>query len=162
MRISPCCTKSIASGVTELNAAHELQKRIRATIPLADAMQFSIGELDVDRIRVSAPLEPNVNIHGTGFAGSLYSLAVLTGWALCMHLIDSFGLDAELVVGKGEIRYRAPVRGPIECRTACGIAEREAFAAGIRDAGKGKMRLEITVGDAAEAVLDATFVALRR
>lgn len=145
-----------------MNAARALQDRIRATIPLADAMQFSITELDVDRIRVGAPLKPNVNIHGTGFAGSLYSIAVLTGWALCMHLIDHFGLDAELVVGKGEIRYRAPVRGPIECRTACSGAERDAFVAGVRDAGKGKMRLEITVGDGPEAVLDATYVALRR
>ncbi len=145
-----------------MSAARQLQDRIRATIPLADAMQFTIAELDVDRIRVSAPLEPNVNIHGTGFAGSLYSLAVLSGWALCMHLIETLGLDAELVVGKAEIRYRAPVRGPIECRTACSAAEREAFAAGVRDAGKGKMRLEITVGDGPEAVLDATYVALRR
>lgn len=145
-----------------MDAARALQDKIRTTIPLADAMQFSIVELDVDRIRVGAPLEPNVNIHGTGFAGSLYSLAVLSGWALCMHLIDVLGLDAELVVGKAEIRYRAPVRGPIECRTACSADAREAFAAGVRDAGKGRMRLEITIGDTPEAVLDATFVALRR
>lgn len=145
-----------------MSAARRLEERIRATIPLADAMQFAIAELEVDRIRVCAPLEPNVNIHGTGFAGSLYSLAVLTGWALCMHLIDTLQLDAELVVGKAAIRYRVPVRGPIECRAACSVAAREAFAAGVRDAGKGKMRLEITVGDGPAAVLDATFVAIRR
>ena len=128
-----------------MDAAQTLEEKIRATIPLAAAMQFSIRELDVDRIRVAAPLEPNVNIHGTGFAGSLYSLAVLSGWALCMHLIETLELDAELVVGEAEIRYRAPVRGPIDCRTACSAAEREAFAAGVRDAGKGKMRLKVTV-----------------
>ncbi len=145
-----------------MGAAKKLEDKIRATIPLAAAMQFRIEELDVDRIRVSAPLEPNVNIHGTGFAGSLYSLAVLSGWALCRHLIETLEPEAELVVGRAEIRYRAPVRGPIECRTACTAAEREAFIAGVRDSGKGKMRLEITVGDIPEAVLDATFVALRR
>ena len=145
-----------------MGAAEKLEDKIRAAIPLAAAMQFSIEELDADRIRVSAPLEPNVNIHGTGFAGSLYSLAVLAGWALCKHLIETLELDAELVVGSAEIRYRAPVRGPIECRTACTAAEREAFIAGVRDAGKGKMRLEVIVGDTPEAVLDATFVALRR
>lgn len=145
-----------------MGAARELEDKIRATIPLAAAMRFSIGELDLDHIRVSAPLEPNVNIHGTGFAGSLYSLAVLSGWALCMHLIETLELDAELVVGRAEIRYRAPVRGTIECRAACSAAEREAFATGVRDAGKGKMRLEIAVGDGPEAILDATFVAIRR
>ena len=145
-----------------MDAAQALEDKIRATIPLAAAMQFSIRELDADHIRVAAPLEPNVNIHGTGFAGSLYSLAVLSGWALCMHLIELLELDAELVVGRAEIRYRAPVRGPIECRTACSAAERDAFAAGVRDEGKGRMRLEIAVGDGPEAILDATFVALRK
>jgi len=123
-------------------------------------MQFSIDALDGGAIEVSAPLEPNINIHGTGFAGSIYSVAVLTGWALCTHLLEQAGIDAELVVARGEIRYRAPVNGELRCRSAAGEAERESFLQAARERGKGLLRLEITVGDAPQAVLDATFCAL--
>ena len=140
--------------------AEELQDRIHRHIPLAKAMQFSIDELDPGAIRVSAPLEPNINIHGTGFAGSIYSLAVLTGWALCTHILEDAKIDAELVVARGEIRYRAPVTGELHCATEADARARDAFLQATRDAGKGMLRLDINVGDAPQAVLSATFCAL--
>ena len=82
-----------------MTAAEALTKKIHEAIPLSRAMQFSIDLMDQDSIHVSAPLEPNVNIHGTGFAGSIYSLAVLTGWSLCTHIMDELVMDGELVVG---------------------------------------------------------------
>jgi len=143
-----------------MNTADELQDRIHRHIPLAKAMQFTIDELDTAAIRVSAPLEPNINIHGTGFAGSIYSLAVLTGWALCTHILEDAKIDAELVVAKAEIRYRAPVTGELHCATDADASSRAAFLQATRDKGKGLLRLEITVGDAPQAVLSATFCAL--
>jgi hypothetical protein len=70
-----------------MTAAQALEQKIRTAIPLSAAMQFSIKVLNQDEIQVSAPLEPNINVHGTGFAGSIYSAAILTGWALCTHVI---------------------------------------------------------------------------
>ena len=61
------------------DAALALQHKIHESIPLSEAMQFSIASLSRESILVTAPLAPNVNIHGTGFAGSIYSLAVLSG-----------------------------------------------------------------------------------
>ena len=123
-------------------------------------MEFAIESLDTDGIRVAAPLSPNINIHGTGFAGSIYSLAVLTGWALATHILEDAGLDAELVVAKGEIRYRAPVTGELRCSTRVDTESRGEFLRATREQGKGMLRLEITVGDAPAAVLSATFCAL--
>ena len=143
-----------------MSAASELQDRIHRHIPLAKAMQFGIDELHSGAIRVSAPLEPNINIHGTGFAGSIYSLAVLTGWALCTHILEDAKLDAELVVAKGEIRYRAPVNGELRCAADAEAGARDAFLQATREQGKGLLSLEITVGDAPQAVLNATFCAL--
>lgn len=142
-----------------MNAATRLQATIRESIPLSESMQFSIDSLDLDGIQVSAPLEPNVNIHGTGFAGSIYSVAVLTGWALCTHIINELELDAELVVGSAEIRYRAPVTGSLECQCHCDPAQRDAFQQSLRSAGKGKLMLEVKVGEAPQAVLQGTFYA---
>ena len=98
-----------------MNDAAALQAKIHRTIPLSAAMGYEIVKLDEARIVVEAPLEPNINIHGTGFAGSLYTLGVLSAWALCNHVIDAAGLDAELVIAEANIRYRAPVRGRIRC-----------------------------------------------
>ena len=145
-----------------MDAAARLQATIRGSIPLSEAMQFSIESLDLDAIHVSAPLEPNVNIHGTGFAGSIYSVAVLTGWALCTHIINELELDAELVVGSAEIRYRAPATGSLECRCQCDSAQRDAFQQSLRDKGRGKLLLEINVGEAPQAILQGTFYASAR
>jgi thioesterase domain-containing protein len=145
-----------------MSAASALTQKIREAIPLSDTMQFCIDRLELDEIRVSAPLSPNINIHGTGFAGSIYSLAVLTGWALCTHIIDELGLDAELVVARAEIAYFAPVKDDLDCRASTDAAQRDAFLQSFRKRGKGKLVLDIVVGDLPQASLHATFVAVAR
>ncbi len=143
-----------------MRAAEELESRIRATIPLAEAMQFHIEALDSEAIEVSAPLPPNINIHGTGFAGSIYSVAVLTGWALCTHILESAGAAAELVVARAEIRYRAPVTGTLKCVTRAPAAGRDGFLEDLAASGKGVPKLEIPVGDSPSAILNATYCAI--
>jgi thioesterase domain-containing protein len=143
-----------------MNAATALEQKIRQAIPLSDAMQFSIRDLSLDAIEVAAPLEPNVNIHGTGFAGSIYSVGVLTGWALCTHILDELGIEAELVVARAEIRYRAPVNGDLECSCKCSAAQRESFSRGMDEVGKGKLLLDIEVGGDRQVVLQTTYIAV--
>jgi len=143
-----------------MKAATALEQKIRQAIPLSDAMQFSIIDLSLDTIQVAAPLEPNINIHGTGFAGSIYSVGVLTGWALCTHILDELGVEADLVVARAEIRYRAPVSGDLECSCVCSEAQRESFCQGIDEVGKGKLLLDIEVGDDRQAILQATYIAV--
>jgi thioesterase domain-containing protein len=135
------------------NPAAELQAKIRSTIPLSDVMQFEIVELGGNSIQVCAPLSPNVNIHGTGFAGSIYSLAVLTGWAMCMHILTSEKIDGDLVVGKAEIKYRSAVTGDIDCRCVIDESVRQSFIERITTSGKAKVELEVIVGGEANAVL---------
>lgn len=143
-----------------MNAASDLEQLIRSTIPLSEAMQFSIVELDQDHIRVTAPLEPNVNIHGTGFAGSIYSVAVLTGWALVTHLVNKSGCDADLVVAGAEISYRSPVTTVLDCSCACSRDQQEQFGRALAAGGKAKLSLEIEIGALPQARLQATYVAI--
>jgi thioesterase domain-containing protein len=145
-----------------MSAAEALTQKIRGAIPLSEAMRFSIDSLSQEAIRVSAPLQPNVNIHGTGFAGSIYSLSVLTGWALCTHIMDEHALDGDLVVGKAEISYRAPVKGDLECHCQATAEQRQSFLRHFRERGKGRLTLEITIGEKPQATLKATFVAIAR
>ena len=145
-----------------MTAAEALTRKIHESIPLSRAMQFSIDLMDQDSIHVSAPLEPNVNIHGTGFAGSIYSLAVLTGWSLCTHIMDELVMDGDLVVGNAEISYLAPVTGDLQCHCQATAGQRQAFSQQFLERGKGRLALEISVGDLPQAVLKATFVAVAR
>ena len=139
-----------------------LQHKIRASIPLAEAMQFSIVELNPRSILVQAPLEPNVNIHGTGFAGSLYSLAILTGWALSTHIMELNQMRGELVVAKAEIKYRSPVTGTIRCFARTSEEDCEVFLRGFKSKSSGKLELAIEVGESGNAILQATYAAISR
>ena len=139
---------------------HDLQQKIRASIPLSEAMEFSIIELDSHSILVQAPLEPNVNIHGTGFAGSIYSLAVLAGWALCTHIMKLNGMQGELVVGSAEIKYRLPLSSAISCRSQTSEEDCLAFRNDFEACGKGKLGLEIVVGNSRNAILQGKYIAI--
>ena len=142
------------------NEARQLQHKIRASIPLSEAMQFSIIELNPRAILVQAPLEPNVNIHGTGFAGSIYALAVLTGWALSTHIMALNRTQGDLVVARAEIKYRSPLTGAIQCRTQASEADCDTFRKGFETSGKGKLVLGVAVGESENAILQATYIAL--
>ncbi len=134
-----------------------LQETIRSTIPLSEAMQFEITGLDVDSINVYAPLAPNVNIHGTGFAGSIYSVAVLTGWALCRHIMSVYDLDGDLVVGKAEIKYRSAVTDDIYCHCSASEEARQSFVDLFKSSGKSRLALRVIVGESESAILSADF-----
>ena len=139
-----------------MNDAAALQAKIHSTIPLSAAMGYEIVELDDARIVVEAPLEPNINIHGTGFAGSLYSLGVLSAWALCNHLIEEAGLDAELVIAEADIRYRAPIRGRIRCCCRLNPNQIQDLVADLRIRGRARIQVEVDIGEEPAAQIQAT------
>jgi len=141
-------------------ARTRLQAKIHRSIPLSEKMGYRIAELGDNHITVAAPLAPNINIHGTGFAGSLYSLGVLAAWGLCAHLLARAGIDdADLVVAQANIRYRTPVRGEILCR--CEIADTAArvFIEGLRKKGRSRIAVDVAVGEEPAARLEATMYA---
>jgi len=141
---------------------HNLLEKIHSGIPLSQSMGFEIDELTANSIRVLAPLAPNVNVHGTGFAGSIYSVAVLTGWALCTHIMSLRGMQGDLVVAKAEIKYRAPVTGNIVCLSEASESDCLAFQTDFESEGKGRLVLSVEVGDKPEAVLLGTYFAVSK
>src|SRR3989338_2624036 len=61
-------------------SAQQLSQILLDGVPLARAMDARVVSVDDGRAVLHAPLEPNRNVHGAAFAGSLYSLASLAGW----------------------------------------------------------------------------------
>jgi len=140
----------------------KLEQKIHRGIPLSEKMEFKITELLANSIRVQAPQAPNVNVHGTGFAGSIYSVAVLAGWALCTHIMELRGMKGDLVVASAEIKYRAPVTDGISCRSEASDVDCVAFQTDFETTGKGRLVLSVVVGDSPSAVLLGTYYAVSR
>ncbi|MBV8467634.1 MAG: YiiD C-terminal domain-containing protein [Burkholderiales bacterium] len=84
---------------------------ICSNIPLARAMQIGTELVDDGRVRLTAPLAPNVNDKGTGFGGSVATLATVAGWIEVQRQLAAADIDTsvEIVIQRGETRYLVPV-----------------------------------------------------
>lgn len=96
-------------------------KSIRVNMPPARRMGITVDQVllrskseDEGSVSLCMPIKGNTNIHGTAFAGSLYSLCVLSAWYnLVCHLRDTIGDDAleqlTVVAQSAEIFYKKPI-----------------------------------------------------
>lgn len=125
--------------------AKRLQADLHRLIPISQAMGIIVGELAAERLVLTAPLARNHNHAGTGFAGSLYSLASLAGWAFLRQLTEREGLAAELVLGEARIRYDRPAAGDLGAEVVVPVATQRAVLEGLRQRGKARLPLEIAI-----------------
>ena len=92
----------------QLTDLASLQSYLTARIAPARALQVRLEAMEP--LTVSAPLAPNLNDKGTGFAGSLFSVAALAGWALVMRWCAAESVEAEVVLQSSTARFLAPAR----------------------------------------------------
>lgn len=97
-----------------------LQHTWHSTIPLSAYMQLTIADFNGYQLQCSAPLAPNINLHHTMFAGSIYTLATLTGWGMLYLQLQSMGLSGAQVLADANIRYLKPIKSTPQaiCRLA--------------------------------------------
>ena len=118
----------------------DLQQTWHNEIPISAAMQIKVRSFEDHTLRIEAALGPNVNVHGTGFAGSLYSIAALCGWGATHLALLSADRPGSIVIAKAEIDYRAPVTQTIEA--SCHFP----YAATLAELKAGdKQRFDLTV-----------------
>ena len=132
-------------------------------IPLGGAMALAVTRLDETGIELRAPLAPNVNDKGTAFGGALVSLMILAGWSLPRILLRRADLQADLVIGRCEVRFAVPVRGDFVA--VCGWPEAaalEAFVAAARRGDRARLDVapEILAASDVAAALQARYAAL--
>jgi thioesterase domain-containing protein len=142
-----------------------LQERIDREIILAKPMGVIVEAADESAIILRAPLAPNANHKGTAFGGSLYSLAVLTGWAWVTRFLVTRKLDAEAVIQESNIRFLAPVQSEMRaCIEIPADAEIDKFQKMLVRAQRGRIRLAVTMhqGSTLATVFDGLFAAAMR
>ena len=123
-----------------------LQARITNEFPLARHMGIVVERADESGIVLSAPLAANANYKGTAFGGSLFSVAVLTGWAWVTRYLATTPFIADTVIQESAIRYLAPVHGTLRATLEPPPAERiEKFRRMLQRAGRGRIRLDVNI-----------------
>jgi thioesterase domain-containing protein len=150
----------------------ELERYLHAQMPLARAMGVRVVHADGDRVRLAAPLAPNLNHRQTFFGGSASALATLAAWTLAhQRLLESEGLDVHLVIQRSSMEYLEPAAAEVEAEcVAPPAADWERLLRTVRRRGKGRIELavELRVGPPGEAggrgavvgAFRGTFVAL--
>ena len=143
-----------ASKFPELT--RDLQSTWHSTIPLSKAMNIEIASFDETQLTTSADLLFNKNLHNTMFAGSIYTLATLTGWGWVHLALAREGLAGDIVLADGHIRYHKPVEG---VGTAMVLAENVKDNLAVLEKGK-KPRFTIEVSVLNGEEVAATFTGL--
>ncbi|GAC1300295.1 MAG: YiiD C-terminal domain-containing protein [Steroidobacteraceae bacterium] len=142
-----------------------LQDRIAGEFVLARHIGIVVESADDGAVVMRAPLAPNANYKGTAFGGSLYSLAVLAGWAWVTRYLAARGLSADAVIQESSVRFLAPVRGELRASVAAPPeAEISKFRKMLQRAGRGRIRLrvEIVYGHTLATLFEGVFAAAVR
>lgn len=120
----------------------DLQSQIHKGIPLSRHMDFSVLELSDTHIKVNGGAAENINVHGTAFAGSLYSICTLAAWGLTFSQIPE---DTALVLAQGNIHYFRPVIGEIIAECDASPEQLETFLKELELRGKARLDLAVMV-----------------
>lgn len=97
----------IGSGFSELLS--QLQNTWHSTIPLSQFMQVQPLRFSGTELQVTAPLTPNINLHNTMFAGSIYTLMTLTGWGMVWLQQQRLTLQGDIVLADANVKYIKPI-----------------------------------------------------
>ncbi|ATO35367.1 hypothetical protein DZA65_04313 [Dickeya dianthicola] len=89
----------------------QLQQAWYNHIPLSEKMGVRISQYTGQKFITTMPEAGNQNPHHTLFAGSMFSLATLTGWGLIWLLLRERQLGGTIILADAHIRYSTPVTG---------------------------------------------------
>jgi thioesterase domain-containing protein len=142
---------SVLEGTAQVHDAPSygeayLQGIITTEFALARHIGIVVETADDEGIVLSAPLAPNANYKGTAFGGSLFSIAVLTGWSWVTRHLAITGLAADAVIQESTIRYLMPVEGALRATLHAPSADQiEKFGKMLQRAGRGRIRLKVDI-----------------
>jgi thioesterase domain-containing protein len=142
-----------------------LQELIGREFMLARHIGVVVESADDAAVVLRAPLGPNANHQGTAFGGSLYSLAVLTGWAWLTRYLAARNIAADAVIQESTTRFLIPVEGELRaCAESPSAAQLARFRKMLQRAGRGRINLpvHITYRETLATLFEGVFVAALR
>ena len=121
----------------------KVRQKLKGQVPLVQHMGVDVVFYEPGHVITEAPLEPNLNTHGTAFGGSLYCVATMCGWSLVHLTLMDAGFEPSVWVTRGEVTYHKPVAGAIRAEARAIESERRALVDAYRE--KGRARADLTV-----------------
>ena len=114
-----------------------------AGMPPVAALRPVIADWRDGHLRLSAPLDANVNDKGCAFGGSLVSLMTIAAWGLVFLELAEAGIEADIFVADSRVRYLKPVFEDIVVDAGFDDpVERAALAETLRRQGRASIRLK--------------------
>ncbi|GGO71132.1 bifunctional GNAT family N-acetyltransferase/hotdog fold thioesterase [Bowmanella pacifica] len=151
--------EQMVKKLTELNAVmlhpkwcKELQDIWYETIPISEQMGIKLYQYTGRTLEVRASLNKNINLHGTMFAGSIFSLATLTGWGMLHLQLKEKGLEGEIVLGDADIHYHKPIS--MQPRALCNIESVSGKSDLLAKGRKSPFKLVVEIHDGHSAVAE--------
>ncbi len=127
-----------------------VRTKLKEQVPLITHMGIDVISWDGSTVVVEAPLEPNLNTHGTAFGGSLYCVGAMTGWsAVHLTLMDAGHLPS-VWLAKGEVEYKKPVRGVLRAQTTVSDELRNQLITGYEGKGRVKASIQVAIQEQGE------------
>lgn len=138
----------------------DLEETWHRDIPLAAAMRIAVQSYDGRTLAVRAPLAANRNLHGTAFAGSVFSICVLTGWGAVWLAWREQAANGLIVVADSKIQYRRAVPGDLVATCMRDAAAVATALEQFRATGRASLSLECTidVGERRAVTFTGTYV----
>ncbi|MFT4926279.1 MAG: thioesterase domain-containing protein [Phenylobacterium sp.] len=130
----------------------ELQQTWYDEIPISQVMGIKVHQYTGRVFETRAALNPNLNLHGTMFAGSVFSLASLTGWGLLYLWCKDQEVEGHIVLGDGQIHYHKPVTQ--QPGALARMADIEGDLSPLAQGKKARLKLTVEVKDGDKAVAE--------
>ncbi|MRI34997.1 hypothetical protein EOPP23_18640 [Endozoicomonas sp. OPT23] len=129
------------------------QQWVLSNIPMLNYMQLSFDSFNEQGLVMSCPLEPNINDKGTGFGGSIGTLATICGWTYTTIHAKAAIANPEAMIVEQSMSFKAPVTGSF--KAICSSKIPDDFYQRLQEGRSGKLNLEIFIQS--EGVEAATY-----
>lgn len=152
-------TKALSSAAQHsADISVQLTNTWHQTIPMSKAMNLQVGFYDSDQLFTHCDVAFNKNIHNTMFAGSIYTLATLTGWGWVYMKLAAQELSGDIVLADANIRYLAPISGAGVGYTNESLVSGELTSLTLAKRAKTQVEVHILSGDKVAAIFTGKFV----
>lgn len=155
--------KQLASPSTHQKAlAQQLQHIWHQTIPLSKAMNIELSFYDGKTLMTHCEPSFNKNLHNTMFAGSIYTLATLTGWGWVYMQLEHANQqhNGDTVLAEGNIRYLAPITEFAYAKTSIELATGDASPLISNKKARFNIIVNVYSGDKVAAIFTGRYVVI--
>ena len=125
----------------------KLKEKLYNEIPLTKYMQINPKSIDEEFLITQAPLKPNINDKGTGFAGSLSTLVTISAWCSCYLTASKLGFKNTMIaIVKNNISYNLPITKDMTCYAEIPNKDQiKIFQNKLKEKGSASLKIKATI-----------------